>query len=142
MRTEIMNLALLALACVITTGSLADSGKILLEDEGILRLRADDNVRAALPHLEETRARLKMDRKELEASDHKNIVQWRQYVDSLRGKDKLTIVQTINSQVNKKIRYEEDWKGYGKKEVLRRLKWISDGLKLAIAGNGCILRFP
>lgn len=120
MRTEIMKLALLALACVITTGSLADSGKILLEDEGILRLRADDNVQTALPHLEETRARLKMDRKELEESDHKNIVQWRQYVDSLRGKDKLTIVQTINSQVNKKIRYEEDWKGYGKREFWAR----------------------
>jgi hypothetical protein len=28
-----------------------------------------------------------------------------------------------------------------KKMVLRRLKWISDGLKLALAANGGILRF-
>ncbi len=120
MRTRIMPLALLALACVVTTDSMADSGQVLLLDEGILRLRADDRVQASLPHLEETRARLAMDRKELDTSDHKNVVQWRQYVDSLRVKDKLTIVRTINSQVNKKVRYEEDWKGYGKKEFWAR----------------------
>jgi len=119
-RTRIMPLALLALACVVTTDSMADSGQVLLLDEGILRLRADDRVQASLPHLEETRARLAMDRKELDTSDHKNVVQWRQYVDSLRGKDKLTIVRTINSQVNKKVRYEEDWKGYGKREFWAR----------------------
>ncbi len=61
-----------------------------------------------------------MDRKELDTSDHKNIVQWRQYVDSLRGKDKLIIVRTVNSQVNKKVRYEEDWQGYGKREFWAR----------------------
>ncbi len=64
MRTRIMPLALLALACVVTTDSMADSGQVLLLDEGILRLRADDRVQASLPHLEETRARLAMDRKE------------------------------------------------------------------------------
>lgn len=69
-------------------------------------MRADDNVRTSVPHLEETRARLAMDRKELDTSDHKNIVEWRQYADGLRGKDKLTIVQTVNSEVNKRVRYE------------------------------------
>ncbi len=120
MKIRIIQLALLGLACVITTDSLAESGQILLKDEGILRLRADDNVRGSLPHLDETRARLAMDRRELDTSDHKNIVQWRHYVDSLRRKDKLAIVRVINSQVNKKIRYEEDWKGYGKKEFWAR----------------------
>jgi len=120
MKIRIIQLALLGLAFAITTDSLAESGKALLQDEGILRLRADDKVRGSLPHLDETRARLAMDRKALDASDHKNIVQWRHYVDSLRGKDKLAIVRAINSQVNKKVRYEEDWQGYGKKEFWAR----------------------
>ncbi len=52
MRIRIMQLALLALACVVTTDSMADSGQALLLDEGILRLHADDRVQASLPHLE------------------------------------------------------------------------------------------